>query len=488
MIDQQSSKSKRKPQSGNRGIIFSLISMGFFFVITFTFFLYHSHIQLGILHGFGKTTASKQFVFNNIDMSSHQDQYTPLDSSREVLNERPKVAATDDKPSPSKLPQNAAIIIPAFNISLGKKEYSKYLSNLSAHELLVRDDAFPIDTPHLDNTKQGHVKEESLVAAEIGALTTPHRTPAHVLNCPHADLVTFWKAPIEADLKFQNPFKTNIVKYVTFEPGRVQNNSMLFGFSLTVIKILRWLLIDVGGWNNIRMQMELVLVFAAATGRTLVLPPDQPMYLLQQGSGHQKEHNFADFFPFDLISQVVPVISMKEFMEREAITGHLRDNILGNIRFPPENTTDFKGTDRISRNLMWDYLRNVTSCPTWKSMEEFVIIPPSPGVNTSLLPDAKEYQHRREIFSAGRKGFYYDDYWQRQHVIHFISKPGLGFRLLEHFYTFIHFEDPSMDRYYKRFVRNFVHYVDLIFCKSALIINKLLEEGNGYYTSFHVRR
>ena len=31
------------------------------------------------------------------------------------------------------------------------------------------------------------------------------------------------------------------------------------------------------------MQMELILVFAAATGRTLVLPPDQPMYLLNKG-------------------------------------------------------------------------------------------------------------------------------------------------------------------------------------------------------------
>ena len=39
---------------------------------------------------------------------------------------------------------------------------------------------------------------------------------------------------------------------------------------------------------------------------------------------------------------------------------------------------------------------------------------------------------------------------------------GSGFRLLEHFYTLLHFEDPSMDRYYKRFVRDFVHYTGIL--------------------------
>ena len=77
------------------------------------------------------------------------------------------------------------------------------------------------------------------------------------------------------------------------------------------------------------MQMELVLVFAYATGRTLVLPPDQPMYLLNLGKGHQKAHSFADFFPFDYINTRMNVISMEEYMKREGITGMLRNITTG---------------------------------------------------------------------------------------------------------------------------------------------------------------
>lgn len=283
---------------------------------------------------------------------------------------------------------------------------------------------------------------------------------------------------------------------------------------------------DVGGFNNIRMQMELVLVFAYATGRTLVLPPDQPMYLLDKGKGHQKAHNFADFFPFDLIQKRMSVITMEEFMAREAVTGRLHRQSVdgttissdsstavksgaGAVMYPPGNKTVFLGTNKEERNQMWYYLRNVSSCPAWKNFKDFVVIPPLPGKGVNMSdPDylrmaypeiaaegseyaervAKGYTHRRELASGGRYAHYYDDYWQQQKVMHFISKPGLGYRLLEHFYTFIHFEDDRMDKYFKRFVRDHVHYIDTILCKAAMIVHQLQMEGEGSYSSFHIRR
>lgn len=236
------------------------------------------------------------------------------------------------------------------------------------------------------------------------------------------------------------------------------------------------------------MQMELVLVFAAATGRTLVLPPDQPMYLLNAGKGHEKAHNFADFFPFDLIRQRVPVLTMTEFMQREAVTGNLRRVNDSQVEYPPGNKTEFEGTIKDDRLAMWDYLRNVSACPAWKCMDEFLVFPPGPGVNVSAGPQAAQFKARRDEFAAGRKAYYYNHYWQTRKVVHFISKPGAGYRLLEHFYTFLHFEDPAADRLYKRFVRDTVHYIDTIFCKAALIVNALLVEGRGNYSAFHIRR
>lgn len=45
------------------------------------------------------------------------------------------------------------------------------------------------------------------------------------------------------------------------------------------------------------------------------------IYILYIGKGHNNAHSFADFFPFDYISNRMSVISMEEFMKREGITG-----------------------------------------------------------------------------------------------------------------------------------------------------------------------
>ena len=170
----------------------------------------------------------------------------------------------------------------------------------------LEEEVYTEEKDLLDLTKDVPAEPATQVKREMEVDTTANpeeRIPGHKPSCKDVDIVTFWKDPLKSDVDWVSPFKAvgPKDKYITFEP-------------------------DVGGWNNIRMQMETVLVMAAATGRTLVLPPDQPLYLLNKGKGHDNQHSFADFFPFEEIKHRVPVISMKDFMEREAIAGHLLKN------------------------------------------------------------------------------------------------------------------------------------------------------------------
>ena len=173
---------------------------------------------------------------------------------------------------------------------------------------------------------------------------------------------------------------------------------------------------------------------------------------------------------------------------------------------------------------MWDYLRLTSTCPHWMGDSQFLVIPPGPNVDINNLPNKGvtffnwsfflyiffiffnsdrfrlDFYLKRRAVGAGdpgcghsrktcvREPIIYDSFWQEQKVIHFISKPEENWRLLQHFYTFIHFDDPNMDLLFKRFVRDYIHYIDIIFCKAAIIVSHLLHEGNGSYTSFHIRR
>jgi hypothetical protein len=70
---------------------------------------------------------------------------------------------------------------------------------------------------------------------------------------------------------------------------------------------------------------------------------------------------------------------------------------------------------------------------------------------------------------------------------------------LTHFYSFVHFTDPKIDNYFKRFIRDFLHYNDQIYCAAGKIVKALQleaqargfdpdENGAGGYSAMHIRR
>lgn len=62
------------------------------------------------------------------------------------------------------------------------------------------------------------------------------------------------------------------------------------------------------------------------------------MYLLAKGRGTEKtDFSFADFFPMHELAQEndgLEIITMKEFLETEAMAGNLMNKVTGKVEFP----------------------------------------------------------------------------------------------------------------------------------------------------------
>jgi hypothetical protein len=269
--------------------------------------------------------------------------------------------------------------------------------------------------------------------------------------------------------------------------------------------------------------METATALAHAMGRILVLPPEQRMYLLDKDKGSNNKFTFRKFFPFDAISEehpAVEVISMEEFLEREVMTGKLRDQN-GKVSFPPGNRTTWDGHHRTGKEY-WHWLRNVTNPPIWDFSQCVAAFASEPGAanaerfrtifrSTDINPPQGEPHFKRFINNptpvdappmdriketlAHRKDIcLYSDKLQNAKVMHFMGDNASGARLLVHFYAFLFFEDWHQDLWTKRYVRDHLRYIDEIQCAAAKIVHAVREKArengdpDGLYDSMHIRR
>jgi GDP-fucose protein O-fucosyltransferase len=306
-----------------------------------------------------------------------------------------------------------------------------------------------------------------------------------------ADEMVYWK-DYPSDAHFQSAYAkygpTN--KYLTFEP-------------------------DEGGWNNQRMMIETMVVFALVMGRTLVIPA-------------AARYDYHDLFPLEAIAQEsresLTMITMQEFLEREGLTGQLMNQKSGQVEFPPENNrTDWNGDLRgIRDGNLFPYLRRASYTSRWDRDACVVAIAKEPGpkgvqqleqYTQQLLADRMHKLVRMESYSgrptpvnatptqrlrevlALRDGIcIYGDDMQHAKVLHFIGDQASGGRVLAHFYAFLWLEDWHLDLWTKRFVRDHLRYADDIQCSAARIVQAMrhlaIENGNpqGDFDTFHIRR
>jgi len=313
--------------------------------------------------------------------------------------------------------------------------------------------------------------------------------------------MVYW-SDIPSDADYKSPFKRDkeeAVMYMTFEP-------------------------DGGGWNNIRMAMETVVVMAHAMGRTLVLPPEQRFYLLMKNKKNEKTgFSFADFFHLDSLHMEhsgLDIITMEEYLVREGMTGNLRDKDTGQITFPPGNRTNWNEEGPFHPQLK-DYLRQVAYTPHWtpdacmagfpetattahtqrlKDTHQSIMNEGIPNLNSFIgnptSVDAPTIDRMKENMAGRTQMCVYDDEMQKEQVLHFMCNHKVRVRLLVHFYAFLFFEDWRQDMWSKRFVRDHLRYVDELQCAAARVVNAIRERAkgrnaenvDGVFDSMHVRR
>ncbi len=313
---------------------------------------------------------------------------------------------------------------------------------------------------------------------------TPHVTTARRahLECVGGDLamdsLAYWNVGGEI---LKSPFATTKPhQYVTFSPDR-------------------------GGWNNVRMSLEIIFVIAAATGRTLVLPPKEPLYLMHHDKAN-RYRGFGDFFPLEQLHPVVPVLSFQDFFvnnpHRPPVPSHIDEKA---IHQAADHCDKRDASENACRHV-FDYLeatgvhQNISAVHTCLIFDETAYLTGQPPTNATIL------EHVQQVCGPTRDQVYFTQEMNDPDIL-FFAAGNKTFRLLTHFYGMIHFTNPVYDNYFRRFVRDYLHYHEAIYCAAGKIVKAIqkeaallnanqtdpkyavrTEDGSGGYSALHVRR
>lgn len=232
---------------------------------------------------------------------------------------------------------------------------------------------------------------------------------------------------------------------------------------------------DCGGFNNIRMGFEHAILMAWLTGRTLVLPPPEGWYLIdfgpiKRGGQYKKgQTDFSEFFDMPHLKNGMPVISAKEFYDRE------RDR----LKLPPH----FSGEALTRKNDKWkSFMFERFGGQAW-----------TPQQNVICDPSISQYLHssnKKENLLDRKKQIEFSRALLTKPVIHFPSCHGPNgdqgvYRYLGQIANAAVFADREREVHFKQFWKTHIHYPPQVFRAAAAMIAKM---GLFAYSAVHIRR
>lgn len=230
----------------------------------------------------------------------------------------------------------------------------------------------------------------------------------------------------------------------------------------------------------------------------------------QHDTTKHKTRSFADFFPLHTpeFQKRLKIITMPEFLKKEG-------GPHGLVPLPKgENATtimnaaehcEVRAKSERSCFTLNGFLESSAYNPGFRAEDGCVVF--DVHAYKEQIMDEESVQSARH-FCGKREITYWTQKFNAFPVIHFPANV-MKFRMLTHFYSMLHFTDSAIDNTVKRFVRDFLHYHDQIYCAAGKIVKALQYEGkqrtttnsaravvvggadkdgSGGYSAMHVRR
>lgn len=202
---------------------------------------------------------------------------------------------------------------------------------------------------------------------------------------------------------------------------------------------------DYGGWNNVLMQLEILVALAWLTGRTLVLPPATPLYLLGD-----RRHALETFIDVEVLRRHVPVLDAAGFAEAMGLPAFPKDDAFA------------------------DWMDAHAHAPGWNALEDVLVHPR--GAVASRPELAERMLDRRAVAIEGAAA--------EARVLWFPMR--VEHRMFGLAETFFLLGDVDVERRLRRLVRDALRYPPgvLALAERALSAPVL---GRGF-AAMHVRR
>jgi GDP-fucose protein O-fucosyltransferase len=198
---------------------------------------------------------------------------------------------------------------------------------------------------------------------------------------------------------------------------------------------------DLGGFNNILMHFEIMVALAWLTGRTLILPPRTPFYLL--GS---TPRSLLDFFDLDALKKHADVLTAEEFAPQSA-----------------------------SHEEFHQLMRERGHSPGWNALEDVLVHPPNALTTRFALIERL----------CGRRPVGLTELEDECEILYFPTTK--EHRMFSVFEAFFLFANPRNERRVRALVRDGVRYRPEILQLAERAIEAAPLAGQRF-SAMHVRR